>query len=272
MKIQPVGAVDAWINPNLGEDLAEERDVDYLFPHLNGLKKRGTSLAQLLEEMEIAGVDRGVLCAGYGDVDDIPWVNKAIETYPEKFVGSIVIDPRKGMVGVRQIQSLVVDHGYKLVRLLAFDTQIPYDHAACFPIYAKCVELGVPVGVNVGIPGPKLPGRVQDPISLDSVCYFFPELKIIMSHGGDPWAALCVKLMLKWENLYYMSSAFAPKYIPSEIIKYMNSRGDGKIMWASDYPLLTLDRCTSEINVMDFKSQGHYENFVRNVSNRLFFS
>lgn len=272
MKIQPIATTDAWINPNLGDDLAEERDVNYLFPHLNSLKKRGTSLAQLLEEMESAGVERGVLCAGYGAVDDIPWVNRAIESYPKKFVGSIVIDPRNGMDGVRQVQSLVVDHGYKLVRFLAFDTQIPYDHAACFPIYAKCVELGIPIGVNVGIPGPKLPGRVQDPISLDSVCHFFPDLKVVMSHGGEPWAALCVKLMLKWDNLFYMTSAFAPKYIPSEIIKYMNSRGNGKILWASDYPLLTLERCTSEIHEMEFKSQGHYENFVNDVSARLFFS
>jgi len=272
MKPQPVGAIDAWINPNLGEDLAADRDVDYLFSHLNALKKRGTSLAQMLEEMEKAGVEKGVLCAGYGDVDDVPWVNKSIETYPDKFVGSIVIDPRKGMETVRRIETLVKDYDYRLVRLLAFDAQLPYDHAAYYPIYAKCAELGVPVGVNVGIPGPKVPGRVQDPITLDTVCHFFPELTMVMSHGGDPWAALCVKLMLKWKNLYYMTSAFAPKYLPLEIVKYMNSRGDGKIMWASDYPLLTFDRCTAEVNELEFRTQQHYENFIRNTAQKLFFS
>lgn len=265
------GAVDAWINPNLGEDLAEDRDVDYLFPHLRELKRRGTTLEQLIDEMDEAGVERGVLCAGYGDVDDVPWVNEALDKHPERFAGSIVIHPSTGMDGVRRLESLVKNHNYRMVRFLAFDTQLPYDSYQYFPFYAKAIELDILVGVNVGIPGPKVPGKHQHPLALDEICYYLPELKVVMSHGGDPWAALCVKLMLKWENLYYMSSAWAPRHIPKEIIHYLNTRGTNKVMWASDYPLLTLDRCTAEFDKVDFRSDAHRKAFVRDNALRLFF-
>jgi predicted TIM-barrel fold metal-dependent hydrolase len=175
------------------------------------------------------------------------------------------------MEAVREVEWLVRDHGYRLVRFLAFDTQLPYDHSAYFPVYAKCCELGVPVGVNVGIPGPKLPGKHQHPLALDDVCYFFPELTIVMSHGGDPWADLCVKLMLKWDGLHYMSSAWAPRHIPKAIIQYLNTRGKSKVMWASDYPLLTLDRCTKELEELDLRSEEHRRAFVRDNALRLFF-
>jgi predicted TIM-barrel fold metal-dependent hydrolase len=77
-----------------------------------------------------------------------------------------------------------------------------------------------------------------------------------MQHGGEPWVDLCVKLLLKWPNLHYMSSAFAPKRIPAPIMQLANSRGPDKVMWASDYPVLTFARCAGEIEEMPFKDEA----------------
>ncbi len=83
---------------------------------------------------------------------------------------------------------------------------------------------------------------------LDEVCWFFPELTIVMRHGAEPWEDLAVKLMLKWPNLYYSTSAFAPKYYPQAIIDYANTRGADKVMYAGYFPMgLTLDRIFSEL-------------------------
>ena len=59
---------------------------------------------------------------------------------------------------------------------------------------------------------------------LDEICWFFPELKVVMKHGAEPWTDLAWKLMLKYENLYYMTSAFAPKHYPKDIINFANTR------------------------------------------------
>ena len=76
---------------------------------------------------------------------------------------------------------------------------------------------------------------------LDEVCWFFPELTIVMRHGAEPWEALAVKLMIKWPNLYYSTSAFAPRYYPKAIIDYANTRGADKVMYGGYFPMgLTL--------------------------------
>jgi predicted TIM-barrel fold metal-dependent hydrolase len=91
---------------------------------------------------------------------------------------------------------------------------------------------------------------------VDEVCWNFPELKFIFRHGCEPWADLAVKLMLKWPNLYYSTSAFAPKFFPKEIIEYANSRGADKVMYAGYYPSgLSLERSFSELPNVPFRPQ-----------------
>jgi uncharacterized protein len=266
------GAIDAWVNPNLGPPANTDMNVSYLFPDLAQRYERKTTLSQLVDELDAAGIEKAVLCSGYAADDDLEWVLDAIGKYPERFVGSHVVDPRKGMDAVRLVDHLVRDEGYRLIRVLGLASLIPYNDPACYPVYAKCAELGVPVGLNVGIPGPLVPGKYQDPMAVDDVCAFFPELTVIFSHGGEPWVDLCIKLMLKWRNLYYMTSAFAPKHIPSAIIHYANTRGADKVMFASDYPLLTFERCMREAAELPFRDEERFQKFVRGNAERLFFS
>ena len=88
---------------------------------------------------------------------------------------------------------------------------------------------------------------------LDEICWFFPELKVVMKHGAEPWTDLAWKLMLKYENLYYMTSAFAPKHYPKDIINFANTRGADKIMYAGYFPMgLSLDKIFSEMNDVPF--------------------
>lgn len=264
--------IDAWVNPNLGPPTDPRYNVGYLFPELAERWRRTTPLPMLVEEMDAAGVGQSVLCAGYGDVggiDDTAWVLDAMERHPDRFVGSIAVDPRTGMEAVDTVHRLVTEHGFRMVRMVAFEIGLPYGHPAYYPVYAKCAELGVPIGLNVGIPGPLIAGAVQDPLPLDEIAAFFPDLKIIMQHGGEPWIDVCVKLLLKWPNMYYMSSAWAPKRIPEPIIRFANTRGPEKIMWASDYPLLTFERCAAEIEAMPFKDETLRRNFARDNAARV---
>jgi uncharacterized protein len=262
--------IDAWVNPNFATEHVDPH-VGSMFPGLAERRRRGTSVPQLIDEMDEAGVERAVLCAGYRGPDNIGWVRAAIEHHPDRFAGSLVVDPRLGMTAVQAVESAVRNDRFVLIRMLALDTQLPYDHAAYFPVYAKCAELGVPVCLNVGIPGPLVPGRVQDPIALDDVCCFFPELAVILAHGGDPWADVCVKLMTKWKNLYYMSSAYAPRRIPGVVIDYLNGKGSDRVLWATDYPILDFARCREQILRMPIDSERRAKFGYENAK-RLFFA
>jgi predicted TIM-barrel fold metal-dependent hydrolase len=87
-----------------------------------------------------------------------------------------------------------------------------------------------------------MPAEPQRPLYLDEVCLFYPDLVIIMAHGADPWWGEAIRLLLKYPNLYMMTSAYAPKYLPPELIRFMDTRGSTKVMFATDYPFLPFDR------------------------------
>ena len=260
--------VDCWVNAPIGEP---DPSAAYLFPGLAERWGREVSPAQMVDEMNAAGVAKAVLVSGWGPVDSVPWVKAALKAYPDRFAGSHIVDPREGLKALHRINDLVRNEGYRLIRMLGFVVQQSYGEAVYYPVYAKCAELGVPVGVNVGIPGPRVPSRCQDPFPLDEVCCHFPELTVIMSHGGEPWEELCVKLMLKWPNLFYMTSAFAPKYYPKAIMNYLNTRGSDRILWASDHPVIPFQRRLAEMPNVAFRDEATKAKFLGGNAKRLIF-
>jgi predicted TIM-barrel fold metal-dependent hydrolase len=99
--------------------------------------------------------------------------------------------------------------------------------------------------------------------------YDFPELTFVMRHGAEPWTELAMKLMLKWPNLYYSTSAFAPKHYPKNIIDYANSRGSDKIMYAGYFPAgLSYDRIFEELQQVPFKDEV-WPKFLRENAKRV---
>ena len=105
---------------------------------------------------------------------------------------------------------------------------------------------------------------------IDEVCWYFPELKFVMRHGAEPWTELAVKLMLKYPNLYYSTSAFTPKHYPKNIINYANTRGREKILYAGYFPMgLSLDKIFSELKDVPFKPDV-FKSFLGGNAKKLF--
>jgi predicted TIM-barrel fold metal-dependent hydrolase len=220
----------------------------------------------VLAEMDAAGVTKAVLSCRPEAPEPM---RQVVEAHPGRFVLSTAVDPRQGMRTVRAVERLVREHDVRLVRVVPFMFDLAPNHRAYYPLYAKCVELGVPVSVNTGIPGPPMPAEVQRPIHLDEVCRFFPELVLVMAHGANPWWGEAIGLMQKYPNLYMMTSAWAPRYLPDELIHFVNTRGRGKVMFATDYPALPFERCVREARELPFRD-GAREGFLHDTAQRLF--
>ncbi len=202
--------------------------------------------------------------------DDIESAKLALTNYPERFIAGYEANPNRGMDEVRKIKRLHRDFAIKAVTGFpaGLCPQVPIDDKKWYPIYAACVELDIPICLCTGVPGPRLPLAPQKVELLDEVCWFFPELKIVMRHGGEPWDELAVKLMLKYPNLYYSTSAFSPKYYPQSIVDYANTRGANKILYAGYFPMgLSLDKIFGELPNVAFKAEVWpkflYENAMR---------
>ncbi|GIU88570.1 MAG: hypothetical protein KatS3mg009_3085 [Acidimicrobiia bacterium] len=163
-------------------------------------------------------------------------------------------DLLKPMPTVRALESFVRDHpvAYAVVGPSFWgDGMYPPTDPVYYPLYVKCCELGLALCMNTGIPGPPLPAEPQDPIHLDRVCYRFPELKLCMIHGADPWWDTAIRLMMRYHNLRLMTSAWSPKRLPASLLHYMSTRGRDRILFASDHPVLPIGRCVGEALALD---------------------
>jgi predicted TIM-barrel fold metal-dependent hydrolase len=197
---------------------------------------------------------------------------RAHRAYPGRFFLSLGVDPNAGVQGLRDMNLAKQQHD--IVAVTCFPSgcfpQVAVNDKKMYPIYAKCVELDVPICINGGIVGPRMPSWPQYVEHFDEVCYDFPELTMVMMHGGEPWTALAVKLMLKWPGLHYMTSAFAPKHYPQDIITYANTRGSDKIMYCGYFPAgLTLERQFRDMPGVPFRSDV-WPKFLRENAIRVF--
>jgi predicted TIM-barrel fold metal-dependent hydrolase len=232
-----------------------DRESRAQFEHAAGYMYRDTPAAEessdrvgtLLREMDAHGIEQALIPVEPGD----PVSTGAIRDHADRLRGSLMVDPNRGMDAVRELERAVNDLGVVAATFFPCGCvpQVPIDDRKVYPLYAKCVELDVPIFVNAGVPGPRVPMEAQEVARLDQVCWFFPDLRIVLRHGAEPWVDLAVKLMVKWPNLHYSTSAFAPRYYPREIIDFANtSRGASRVMYAGYYPSgLSLDRIFTEL-------------------------
>jgi predicted TIM-barrel fold metal-dependent hydrolase len=214
---------------------------------------KSPELAELLDNMDANGVERAILMSGAGGTESRAL--SFVEARPDRFslaVGGFNL--LKPMPTVRKLQSFVRDHpvSYAIVGPSFWgDGMYAPTDPVYYPLYVKCCELDLPLCMNTGIPGPPLPAEPQNPIHLDRVCYRFPELKLCMIHGADPWWDTAIRLMIKYRNLRLMTSAWSPKRLPQSLLHYMSTRGTDRILFASDFPVLSMQRCLGEAVALD---------------------
>lgn len=265
-----IPAIDSFVNVNMG---SMERP-EWLTRVAEDYFKRSDEIFQdieaaaLLDLMDAQGVERAIITMRGHEPDER--ILSFAADHPDRFRLSISVDPRRGMQAVRELEALVRAHPVSLARIVPFMVGIAPNEAANYPIYAKCVELDLPISVNTGIPGPPAPGQIQHPMHLDEICLFFPDLKLVMAHGADPWWDEAIRLMLKYRNLYLMTSAYAPKYFPPSLLGFMAKRGRHKILFASDHPVLGMDRCVREARALELPEEA-LRAFLYDNAEALFF-
>ena len=248
-------AIDCLVNVDLGEQKPPSWMVRVKEDYFKGGDSffHSPELPELLEDMDANGVDRAILLTKATEPEHR--AQRYAAERPDKFMlGVGGFDLLKPMKTLRLLESFVADHptAYAAVGPSFWgDGQYPPTDAVYFPLYAKCCELDLPLCLNTGIPGPPLPAEVQNPIHLDRVCIRFPELKLVMMHGADPWWGTAIRLLQKYKNLRLMTSAWSPKHLPDELLHFMAKRGRGKVIFASDHPVLSMERCVGEANALD---------------------
>ena len=264
-----ISKVYEFLSPQLRD--AQSRDdfefpVEYMFKDVPkaALAERDP-VDHALALMDHYGIETALIGSGSEDQ------SRALSGHPDRFLPSMGVDPNDGMKAVEAIVRAHETIGLRAVAAFpaGCSPQVPIDDKRWYPVYAKCCELGIPVFMCVGVPGPRVPMGCQKVERLDEVCWFFPELTVVMRHGAEPWEDLAVKLMLKWPNLYYSTSAFAPRYYPKAIIDYANTRGADKVIYGGYFPMgLTLERIFGDLPGVPLKEEV-WPKFLRGNARRV---
>lgn len=252
-----------------------------------GEKPRTTEagMAETVREMDAAGVTRGLFQASlYYPADRSAWEARIVEHYQimQGFPGRFehcgtVLPPLQGpgtywdlLENPRLLEEAVRKYGIRGVHLLPAPWGTPPNDRWFYPIYMKCVELGLVVFTYVGIPGPLWPTSPNYPLHLDDVCLAFPELVVVAHHIGDPWVQLMCHLAAKHPNLYITTSAWSPKRYPRELLEFMAGKwhgqaGSEKVIFGTDYPLLNLQKATEDARSLDLPHEVLELFLYRNV-------
>ncbi len=252
MQLRPSWTTDFW-SKKIGRDLTIAEGL----PH-----------ERMLAMMDDAGIERALLIAtktgrlGLPGSWHLPYeiVAAAIRAYPARFSGLAGIDPTEGMHGVRELERAVRELGFIGAHMYPHWFDLPPDHARWYPFYAKCVELDVPVQMQVGqslIYTPEQPMRsVGRPILLDGIACDFPELKLIGIHVGIPWTDEMIAMAWKHPNVFIGTDAHSPKYWPPQFIQYINTYGQDKVLFGTDYPVLDFKRTRDEIEALGLRDEA----------------
>jgi predicted TIM-barrel fold metal-dependent hydrolase len=171
------------------------------------------------------------------------------------------IDPARGVAGIREARRLVTDQG---VRGFKFHPSIqafePNDRRH-YPLWAELEDLGVPAlfhtgqtGIGSGLPGGRgIKLRYSDPMLLDDVAADFPGLTIVMAHPSVPWQDAAIAVAQHKANVFIDLSGWSPKYFPPQLVRAANTQLKHKVLFGSDYPLLTPERWIADFAKLEIR-------------------
>ncbi len=258
-----------FLAPHLRDQESKEEfrfPAEYMFKDIPpDLEDNVDPVAVVLDNLDRFGIDAAMV----GVAPDREDAVRALKEHPDRFIASAAVDPNQGMDAVRFLVEMHDRFGIKAATTFPAGVQVPINDKRYYPIYAKCVELDIPIFVCAGVPGPRVPLAPQKVELIDEVCWFFPDLRFVMRHGAEPWTDLAVKLMLKWPNLYYSTSAFAPRHYSKAIIDYANTRGSEKVIYAGYFPAgLTYDRIFADLPQVPFNDDV-WPKFLRHNAARV---
>ena len=237
--------IDIWVNllpPEEARRFLSQEQNRRIEEFFGSDVSSGTGAEELIALMDQLGVTTGVLTGA------VSTGTESMLELADRFDGPLLVAAMVDAAGrptanVRRIRELAQHPRFVMVRVVPLVEQHPLNSPLYYPVYAACEELGLPVAINVGVPGPLVRSACQDPVLLEDVLIDFPDLVVIGGHMGHPYESLLVTYMMKWPNLYLSTTAYSSRYLDEGLLKFMgSSRGLGRVLFGSDHPFLPITK------------------------------
>ena len=173
------------------------------------------------------------------------------------------IDPTRGAEGVREAKRLIAGGGIRGLKLHPPLQQFFPNDRVAYPLYEVFAEAGLPVlfhtghsGIGTGMPGGGgIHLKYGNPMAIDDVAVDFPTMPIILAHPSFPWQDEALSICLHKPTVYIDLSGWSPKYFPPLLIQWANTLLKHKMLFGSDYPLITPDRWMADFDTIGIRDE-----------------
>ncbi|MBP2641991.1 MAG: putative TIM-barrel fold metal-dependent hydrolase [Firmicutes bacterium] len=240
--------IDFRFRPNTAETLSGIQNSTMfkgLCASIDFSKMKPQNLDEILAELDRNNVVKAVITGRdcettYGAKSNNPSVIEFVSKYPQKYIGFAGMDPHKGMKAINELKTAVKEYGLKGASIDPYLAQIYVNDAKYYPIYSKCCELDIPLVISTG-PAPLVPNAVIDHVApryIDFVARDFPELKIVVSHGGYPWVNEMIAVTQRNQNVFLELSEFEFYPMAEAYMQAANTIISDKLLFASAHPFV----------------------------------
>lgn len=220
------------------------------------------SIKAMLQEMDEVGVEYTFIdqFVGWSRRDHKLWADYTPETIYElikesngRIIGGAGYNPFRIKESLEDIERAVKDLGFKYVWAHPITFGLAPNDKKMYPLYMKGIELGIPICFQVGHSAEPLPSEVGHPMYADEVALDFPQLTMVLTHTGWPWIDEWMSMVWKHPNVYGNIGAYYPSSLDPSLIRFMDSRGQDKVMWATNgYGFV---RCKKEFLELSLKDE-----------------
>jgi predicted TIM-barrel fold metal-dependent hydrolase len=271
----PVQAIDAWAQLAFRNGRQVLPEVVRLFEKsgTSDFLDRDLTADELIALMDAGHIEKAMLtawCGPRGWISSNERIADIVRQRPDRLFGVATVNLANPREAVLEFRRAISEYGFKALRIIPWLWNLPPNDKHYYPLYVACIELGIPFCTQVGHTGPLMPSETGRPVPyLDEVALTFPELTIVGGHIGYPWTAEMVGLTWKHDNVYIDTSAYLPKYYPPELVHFIKTYGQDKVLFGTNFPMLTFERCRSQVADLDLPPDVE-EKFLRTNAERVF--
>jgi predicted TIM-barrel fold metal-dependent hydrolase len=268
-----MGTIDVWTQITTERMVAQP----WLAPLMRWTAQSAAQLlptpAATLQAMDEAGVEIALLSAWHGPGGALisnEEVSARIDGAPERFRGLASVDLFRPMEAVREIRKWVDGKRFVGVRVVPWLWGLPPNDRRYYPVYAACIDAGVPFCTQIGHTGPLRSSETGRPIPyLEDVLLEFPELVVVGGHVGFPWIDELVSLTVKFPNFHVDTSAYTLHRLPRDFVDYMKGPGSQRVMFGTNWPMLSPQRCLEQLDALGLEPQQR-QAFLSGNARRVF--
>ena len=279
----PEGIIDITINPFTPLEVEQDQlgvdDHFYDKIRVTSEGRKGVPWDAYVDKMDRAGVQRSLMCATRaGDMRmkhsfAIPYerVAEYCAEHPDRLSGLAGIDPTRGMESLREFERGITEYGYVGGHLYPHWFGLAPDDRRFYPFYAKACELNVPIMMQIGhcldCKRDRILHSVGRPSTLENVAIDLPEVKLIGIHFGWPWTEEMIAVAYKHANVYMAGDAYAPKHWPKEYVHFINTWGQDKCLFGTDWPVVDPERAAREVEDLGLRPESRAKFYRTNALN-----